>query len=159
RCRRVPMKNSYLKLCSHRGFSSVKHDPAAFDATESRVPALQPVMTGTMGSGEEKRFASIPTPDGAMRVFVAVPQGRGPFPAVVIVQHIGGLSPTMQTAACGIARLGFLCVVPALYHRLGTIIVDPVSPDPDVVAIRAIAVRSLLQPQVLADLRATLDWL
>jgi carboxymethylenebutenolidase len=107
----------------------------------------------------EERLVLIPTPDGPMKAFVAHPSRRGPFAAAVIVQHIGGLSETMKEEARQAARQGYLAVVPALYHRLGDIVIDPVSPDPPVAAIRAIAVQSLRPPQVTADLGATLAWL
>lgn len=94
-----------------------------------------------------------------MRAFVAHPRRGDGFAAVVIVQHIGGLSDTMKDAARQLAREGDLVVVPALYHRLGDIVIDPVSRDPDVAAIRAIAVQSLRPPQVMADIAATLAWL
>jgi carboxymethylenebutenolidase len=112
-----------------------------------------------MADPVEERLVVIPTADGPMKAFVAHPARRGPFAAVVIVQHIGGLSDAMKEEARQAARHGYLAAVPALYHRLGDIVIDPVSPDPPVAAIRAIAVQSLRPPQVMADIGATLAWL
>jgi carboxymethylenebutenolidase len=112
-----------------------------------------------MAGAVEERLVAIATTDGAMKAFVAHPKRHGPFGAVVIVQHIGGLSEVMKETARQVAREGFLAVVPALYHRLGDIVIDPVSKDPDVSAIRMIAVRSLRPPRVMADIKTTLAWL
>jgi carboxymethylenebutenolidase len=112
-----------------------------------------------MADAVEERLVAIATPDGAMKAFVAHPGRRGACGAAIIVQHIGGLSEVMKEAARQVAREGFLAVVPALYHRLGDIVIDPVSRDPDVSAIRAIAVKSLQPPRVMADIEATLAWL
>jgi carboxymethylenebutenolidase len=112
-----------------------------------------------MADAVEERLVAIATPDGAMKAFIAHPKRPGTFGAVVIIQHIGGLSEAMKEAARQVAREGFLAVVPALYHRLGDIVIDPVSNDPDVSAIRAIAVKSLRPPQVMADIKTTLAWL
>jgi len=94
-----------------------------------------------------------------MRTFIAHPRRGVAFAAVVIVQHIGGLSEAMKEAARQVARAGYLAAVPALYHRLGDIVIDPVSRDPDVAAIRSIAVQSLRPSCVMADIATTLAWL
>jgi carboxymethylenebutenolidase len=112
-----------------------------------------------MANPVEERLVLIETPDGPMRAFVAHPRGSDAFAAAVIVQHIGGLSDTMKESARQVAREGYLAIVPALYHRLGDIVIDPVSRDPDVAAIRAIAVQSLRPVRVMADIAATLAWL
>jgi carboxymethylenebutenolidase len=106
-----------------------------------------------------ERLASISTGDGNMQAFVAQPDAGGPFPAVLIVQHIGGVSESMKGVARRAAEEGYFCAVPALYHRLGEIVVDPLSTDDAVASIRSIAVRSLRPARVMADLRAALDWL
>jgi carboxymethylenebutenolidase len=106
-----------------------------------------------------ERLASIRTTDGPMPTFVAQPHAEGQYPAVVVIQHIGGLSETMKIVARRVAQLGFLCVVPALYHRLGEIVVDPVSVDPAVSAIRSIAVAHMSPSRLDMDIRATLKWL
>jgi len=94
-----------------------------------------------------------------MKAFVAQPARDGRFAAAVVVQHIGGLSETMKLVARRVAALGFLCIVPALYHRLGDIVVDPVDSEPSIAAIRRIAVASLSASRVDTDMRATLGWL
>lgn len=110
-------------------------------------------------SGLIERSETIETADGGMEAFVARPAGRGPFTPVILFQHIGGLSETMRIVARRIAQGGFYCVVPALYHRLGRIVIDPVDPSEPTAAIRAIAVGSLRPPQVMGDVADTLAFL
>ena len=106
-----------------------------------------------------ERVVTIVTADGPMKTFVAQPLDVAPVAAAVMIQHIGGLSLTMTIVARRVAALGVACVVPALYHRLGDIVVDPVDSDPSVAAIRAVAVASVTPTRLETDIAATLEWL
>lgn len=115
----------------------------------------------TLGLGRQRVSESridIETPDGAMETFVAHPSSDGPHALAIMVQHIGGLSPTMEIMARRLAAEGFYCAVPALYHRLGRIVVDPLATDERVTEIRSIASGSLTAPQVLSDISAVLRY-
>lgn len=101
----------------------------------------------------------IDTADGPMEALTAQPDGKGSFGAMIIYPHVGGLTKTMATMARRAAEGGYLCVVPDLYHRLGTIVLDPQSTDPKVLRIRDIAAGSLTPTDVMTDTRAVLDWL
>lgn len=103
---------------------------------------------------------AIGTTEGPMRAILVVPAaGKGPWPAVITFPHVGGLTDTMRTMAEIVARGGYLSVVPDLYHRLGTLVIDPQSQNPDVVAIRKIAASSVKLDGALGDCGAVLDWL
>lgn len=99
----------------------------------------------------------IQTADGPMDALVICPRGVGPFVPVILFQHIGGLSPTMKLVARRIAEGGFYAIAPALYHRLGTIVVHPTDPAPAIAAIRSIAANSLTRCTIAVDIEATLD--
>ncbi len=101
----------------------------------------------------------IDTKDGPMELLSALPSGQGPFGAIIMYPHVGGLTTTMATMARRAAEGGYFCVVPDLYHRLGTIVIDPQSADPKVLRIRDIAAGSLTPTGVMTDTRAVLDWL
>ena len=101
----------------------------------------------------------IDTADGSMEALLAHPSGDGPFGAIIMYPHVGGLTKTMATMAQRAAAGGYLCIVPDLYHRLGAIVIDPQSTDPRVLRIRDIAAGSLTPSGVMADTRALLDWL
>jgi len=58
--------------------------------------------------------------DGAdMRLYVSVPSGTGPFPAVVIIQHQGGVDDFIEEMTQRVASAGYAAVAPDLYHRDG----------------------------------------
>lgn len=53
----------------------------------------------------------------SMRCFVATPEGRGPHPAVVVIQHAGGVDEFVQKMSERFAQAGFVALSPDLYHR------------------------------------------
>jgi carboxymethylenebutenolidase len=58
--------------------------------------------------------------DGAdMRLYTSVPDGTGPFPAVVVIQHQGGVDDFVQEMTQRLASAGYAAVAPELYHRDG----------------------------------------
>jgi carboxymethylenebutenolidase len=58
--------------------------------------------------------------DGAdMRLYVSVPGGTGPFPAVVVIQHQGGVDDFIEEMTQRVANAGYAAVAPDLYHRDG----------------------------------------
>jgi len=52
-------------------------------------------------------------------LFVSIPDGSGPFPAVVVIQHQGGVDDFVQDMTRRIAQAGYVGVAPDLYHRDG----------------------------------------
>lgn len=54
---------------------------------------------------------------GGMAVYGALPEGRGPHPGVVVIQHAPGIDTFMQTMVRRLADAGYLAVAPDLYHR------------------------------------------
>lgn len=54
-----------------------------------------------------------------MRLYVNTPDGAGPFPAVVVIQHQGGVDAFMEEMTQRIASAGYVGVSPDLYHRDG----------------------------------------
>ena len=56
--------------------------------------------------------------DGAeMRVYISTPDGDGPFPGVVAIQHAGGVDDFVRGMCDRLAAEGFAAVSPDLYHR------------------------------------------
>ena len=88
--------------------------------------------------------------DGAdMRLYVSVPDGTGPFPAVVVIQHQGGVDEFMEEMTQRIASAGYLGVAPDLYHR------DAPDCRDDAPTRRA----RLRDVTVIKDINATVDFL
>jgi carboxymethylenebutenolidase len=94
-----------------------------------------------------------------MQTVVTQPDGPGPHHDVLLVQHIGGVSETMKIVARRVAQLGYRCVLPSLYHRLGEIVITPTGGGPDVEEIRRIAVGSVTPETLLTDVAGALAWI
>ena len=63
------------------------------------------------------RWDTLTIDGSAMRCYVSSPAGPGPFPAVVVIQHAGGVDDFIQTMADRLAEAGYLAIAPDLYHR------------------------------------------
>ncbi len=53
-----------------------------------------------------------------MDVYGCLPEGRGPFAAIVVIQHAPGVDAFIRTMVERFAHAGFAAVAPDLYHRL-----------------------------------------
>ncbi|WIM85719.1 dienelactone hydrolase family protein [Candidatus Mycobacterium wuenschmannii] len=62
---------------------------------------------------------SYPTPDGPGSGYLAVPSGPGPWPGVVVVQDILGLTSDLKRITDRFADYGYLALAPALYRDHG----------------------------------------
>jgi carboxymethylenebutenolidase len=54
-----------------------------------------------------------------MRLHVSMPDGGGPFPALIVMQHQGGVDEFIQGMTRRLAGAGYLAAAPDLYHRDG----------------------------------------
>jgi carboxymethylenebutenolidase len=52
-----------------------------------------------------------------MAAHLAIPDGEGPFPAIVAILHAPGLDDFMHSIVARLADAGFAAVAPDLYHR------------------------------------------
>ena len=55
--------------------------------------------------------------DNLMKIYLSLPEGSGPFPAVVVIQPQGGVDEFVQEMTRRISAAGFVGVAPDLYHR------------------------------------------
>lgn len=58
-----------------------------------------------------------PAPQSPLPAHLAVPDGDGPWPAVVIVQDVLGLTEDLRRITDRFATVGYLALAPALYGR------------------------------------------
>jgi carboxymethylenebutenolidase len=61
----------------------------------------------------------IETPDGTADAFLAAPEGRGPYPAVLFYMDAFGPRPRLEEMATRIAGEGYVVLVPHVFYRAG----------------------------------------
>ena len=119
--------------------------------------AVRPVSAQTMivtdSSGLETGEVKIPTGDGQIPAYRAMPASGGPFPTVLVVQEIFGVHEHIKDICRRLAKRGYLAVAPELYARQGD-----VSQITDVNEVISKVVSKVPDAQVLADLDATVTW-
>jgi len=62
---------------------------------------------------------SAPDRPGALRGLLGVPEGEGPFPAVVVVHEVFGVDAAMREHVERLVGLGYLVLMPDLFSRGG----------------------------------------
>ena len=87
------------------------------------------------------------------QAFVATPDGPGPFPGVVISQHLGGVDQFIQETSVRLAEEGYVVIAPDLYHRLDAIEGES---TPEKLLAR---LANLTDTGVIADNNAAVEWL
>jgi len=88
--------------------------------------------------------------NSGMPVYMATPDGGGPFPAVVVIQAADGVDEFIQTIADRLADQGYAAVAPSLYHRTTEAIEKA----------KGKTRRQLLDdPEIVADINATVAFM
>lgn len=62
---------------------------------------------------------SIKTKDGTCKTWVVTPEGKGPWPGVLMYMDGFGIRPAMVEMANHIAEKGYIVLLPDLYYRCG----------------------------------------
>jgi carboxymethylenebutenolidase len=90
---------------------------------------------------------AVNTPAGTMPALYAVPNGSGPFPAVLVAHHRGGIDQFTRYVCERIAKAGIIAMAPNFYYRR--------PPDEDPIVAR----KYLRDKDLVADLRASVLWM
>lgn len=85
----------------------------------------------------------------AMGLYISMPDGAGPFPALIVMQHQGGVDEFIQGTTRRLAGSGYLAAAPDLYHRDG----------PDCKDDMATRRSRLSDRRIVNDLNATVSYL
>lgn len=64
-------------------------------------------------------WQQVETDGSTMRMHVSIPEGSGPFPGLLVIQHQGGIDEFMQLMTRRLAEAGYVAAAPDLYHRDG----------------------------------------
>jgi carboxymethylenebutenolidase len=89
---------------------------------------------------------------GEMPAYRAMPEGKGPFPLVLVVQEIFGVHEHIKDICRRFAKAGYMAVAPELYARQGD--VSKLQDFGDILKI----VAKVPDDQVMKDLDATAAW-
>ena len=88
--------------------------------------------------------------DGSdMRMYLSVPEGSGPFPAVLVSQHGPGVNEFIQDFVNKLAKEGYVACAPELYHRV----------TEEMLADGSSAGQHLNDSEIVADINATVEFL
>jgi carboxymethylenebutenolidase len=93
------------------------------------------------------RWDLVSTEGGEMRCYVSSPEGPGPHPGVIVIQHAGGVDDFIRRMSDRLAEAGFVAVAPDLYHRD-----DPDSSDDPMTRMGRLRDRN-----IVPDAKAALD--
>ena len=106
------------------------------------------IVTDTNGliAGEVK----VPTADGEMPAYRAMPASGGPFPTVLVIQEVFGVHEWVKDICRRLAKAGYYAIAPSLYARQG----DP-SKYTDTAKLVADIVAKVPTDEVMSDLDAT----
>jgi len=118
--------------------------------------AVQPISAQTITtdtSGLEAGEVKIPTSEGQMPAYRAMPATGSNFPTILVVQEIFGVHEHIKDICRRLAKLGYFAVAPELYARQGD--VSGMSNIQDIIAK---VVSKVPDAQVMSDLDATTAW-
>lgn len=118
--------------------------------------AVQPISAATITTDTKGITAGevkIPTSDGEIPAYRAMPAKGSNFPAVLVVQEIFGVHEHIKDICRRLAKGGYMAVAPEMYARQGD-----VSGMQDIQKIISEVVSKVPDKQVMSDLDAAADW-
>ena len=118
--------------------------------------AIQPITAETIKTSSEGLVAGevkIPTKDGSIPAYRAMPAKGKNFPTVLVVQEIFGVHEHIKDICRRFAKAGHLAIAPEMYARQGD-----VSGITNIQEIISKVVSKVPDPQVMSDLDAAVVW-
>lgn len=71
-----------------------------------------------------ERHVEVTTKHGVVPSFFVTPEGTGPWPAIILYMDAPGIREELRNMARRIAKRGYACILPDLYHRYGLLRFD-----------------------------------
>ena len=118
--------------------------------------AVQPITAQTIKTSSEGLVAGevkIPTKDGSIPAYRAMPAKGKNFPTVLVVQEIFGVHEHIKDICRRFAKAGHLAIAPEMYARQGD-----VSGITNIQEVISKVVSKVPDPQVMSDLDAAVAW-
>jgi carboxymethylenebutenolidase len=106
----------------------------------------------TDSNGLTAGVVQVPTSDGDIPAYRAMPSTGNNFPIILVVQEIFGVHAHIQDICRRLAKLGYLAIAPEMFYRQGD-----VSRLTSIDQIRPIVAR-VPDAQVMADLDSAITW-
>lgn len=119
--------------------------------TKKAIGAVVLTLVAALGSAADKSSKSVSYPSGAETVtgYLALPDGAGRKPAIVVIQEWWGLNDFIRGKADDLARKGYVALAVDLYR-------GKVATDPDTAHQ---LMRGLPEDRAVRDLKAAFDYL
>jgi carboxymethylenebutenolidase len=104
----------------------------------------------TDANGLDAAEVKVPTADGEMPAYRAMPASGGPFPTVLVIQEVFGVHEWVKDICRRLAKAGYYAIAPALYARQGD-----ASKYTDIPKLISEVVVKVPTDEVMSDLDAT----
>ena len=88
--------------------------------------------------------------EAKMNAYLNVPEGDGPFPAMIVIHHAPGVDHFVREVADRLAREGYVAAAPDLFHRISDEMVEQTGRSKR---------DQLSDPGIIADVNATVEFL
>jgi len=93
----------------------------------------------------------------SMQAYVSIPEGKGPFPTVIVFQEAFGVNGHIRNIADRVAKEGYIAIAPELFHRTATPGLE-IGHNVDFALIMP-HFQAMTLEGMAADAKATYDWL
>jgi len=134
-----------------------RRDFVATGITAGFALAVQPVQAQTVITTDTDGLTvgsiEIPVSDGTIPGYYARPNGKGPYPTIVVIHEIWGVHEHIQDICRRLAKVGYFAVAPELSARQG----DPRKFTDNSLIMQQI-INKIPDAEVVSDLDATVSW-